>query len=90
MLYLTPIFYVLYLDYNVAFTFKWYGNAWNETFYSQWVWIADFHRLRVRFFGKIRKRITKSKKRILWVFFLQNPKTDHESKVSTLEEDTSD
>ena len=33
--------------------------------------------LRVRFFGKTRKK-------------KQNMKTDHESKVSTLEEDTSD
>ena len=31
---------VLYLHYNVAFTFKWYGNYWNKTFYSQRVWIG--------------------------------------------------
>ena len=31
---------VLYLHYNVAFTFKWYGNSWNRTFYSQRVWIG--------------------------------------------------
>ena len=30
---------VLYLHYNVAFTFKWYGNSWNKTFYPQRVWI---------------------------------------------------
>ena len=27
--------YVFYLHYNVAFTFKWHGNSWNKTFYSQ-------------------------------------------------------
>ena len=26
---------VLYLHYNLAFTFKWYGNSWNKTFYSR-------------------------------------------------------
>ena len=26
---------VLYLHDNVAFTFKWYGNSWNKTFYPQ-------------------------------------------------------
>ena len=31
---------VLYLHYNVAFTFKWYGNSWNKTFYPQRVWIG--------------------------------------------------
>ena len=31
---------VLYLHYNVAFTFKWYGNFWNRKFYSQRVWIG--------------------------------------------------
>ena len=31
---------VLHLHYNVAFTFKWYGNSWNKTFYSQRVWIG--------------------------------------------------
>ena len=31
---------VLYLHYNVAFTFKWYGNSWNKMFYSQRVWIG--------------------------------------------------
>ena len=31
---------VLYFHYNVAFTFKWYGNIWNKTFYSQRVWIG--------------------------------------------------
>ena len=32
------ILYVLSLHYNVAFTFKWYGNSWNKRFYSQRVW----------------------------------------------------
>ena len=32
---------VLYLHYNVAFIFKWYGNTWNKTFYSQRVWIGN-------------------------------------------------
>ena len=31
---------VFYLPYNVAFTFKWYVNSWNKTFYSQRVWIG--------------------------------------------------
>ena len=32
---------VLYLHCkNVAFTFKWYGNTWNKTCYSQRVWIG--------------------------------------------------
>ena len=31
---------VLHLHYNVAFTFKWYGNSWNKTFYSQRIWIG--------------------------------------------------
>ena len=31
---------VLHLHYNVVFTFKWYGNSWNKTFYSQRVWIG--------------------------------------------------
>ena len=31
---------VLYLHYNVAFTFKWYGNSWNKTFYPQRVRIG--------------------------------------------------
>ena len=31
---------VLYLRYNVAFLFKWYGNSRNKTFYSQRVWIG--------------------------------------------------
>ena len=31
---------VLYLHYNVAFTFKWCGNSWNKTFYYQRVWIG--------------------------------------------------
>ena len=31
---------VLYLHYNVAFTFKWYGNSLNKTFYSQRVLIG--------------------------------------------------
>ena len=31
---------VLYLHYNVAFTFKWYRNSWNKTFFSQRVWIG--------------------------------------------------
>ena len=30
----------LYLHYKVAFTFKWYGNSRNKTFYSQMVWIG--------------------------------------------------
>ena len=30
----------LYLHYNVAFAFKWYGNSWSKTLYSQRVWIA--------------------------------------------------
>ena len=34
------ILWVLYLHYNVAFTFKWYGNFWNKKFYSQRVWIG--------------------------------------------------
>ena len=34
------ILFVLYLHYNVAFTFKWYRNSWNKTFYSQRVWIG--------------------------------------------------
>jgi len=32
-------FALLYLHYNVAFTFKWYGNCWNKTFRSQRIWI---------------------------------------------------
>ena len=44
---------------------------------------------KVRFFGKIRKRILESKNGF-HVFCGRNPKTDHESKVSTLEKDTSD
>ena len=31
---------VLQLYYNVAFTFKWYGNSWKKTFYSQRVCIG--------------------------------------------------
>ena len=31
---------VLYLHYNVPFTFKWYGNSWDKTFYSQRVLIG--------------------------------------------------
>ena len=31
---------VLHLHDNVAFTFKWYGNTWNKTFYSQRIWIG--------------------------------------------------
>ena len=31
---------VFYLHDNVAFTFKWYGNAWNKMFYSQRIWIG--------------------------------------------------
>ena len=31
---------VFHLQYNVAFAFKWYGNSWNKTFYSQRVWIG--------------------------------------------------
>ena len=31
---------VLHLHDNVAFTFKWYGNTWNKTFYSQKIWIG--------------------------------------------------
>ena len=30
----------LYLRYNVAFTFKWYGNSWNKMFHFQRVWIG--------------------------------------------------
>ena len=33
-------FALLYLHYNVAFTFKWYGNHWNKTFRSQRIWIG--------------------------------------------------
>ena len=34
---------VLYLHDNVAFIFKWYGNTWNKTFYSQRVqhWVSQ-------------------------------------------------
>ena len=31
---------VSHLHSNVAFTFKWYGNSWHKTFYSQRVWIG--------------------------------------------------
>ena len=31
---------VFYLHDNAAFTFKWYGNTWNKTFYSQRIWIG--------------------------------------------------
>ena len=31
---------VSYLHYNEAFTFKWCGNSWNKTFYSQRFWIG--------------------------------------------------
>ena len=31
---------ILYLHFNVAFTFKWYGNSWNKRFYSQRVWMG--------------------------------------------------
>ena len=31
---------VLYLHDNIAFTFKWYGNTWNKTFYLQRIWIG--------------------------------------------------
>ena len=43
------------------------------------------NQLRVRFYGKIRKRILESKNGfcVSW----RNPKMDHESKLSTLEED---
>ena len=36
----TKILWVLYLHDNVALIFKWYGNTWNKTFYSQRVWIG--------------------------------------------------
>ena len=31
---------VFHLYDNIAFTFKWYGNTWNKTFYSQRIWIG--------------------------------------------------
>ena len=31
---------VFYLHDNIVFTFKWYGNTWNKTFYSQKIWIG--------------------------------------------------
>ena len=31
---------VMNLHDNEAFTFKWYGNTWNKTFYSQKIWIG--------------------------------------------------
>ena len=31
---------VSHLHDNIAFTFKWYGNTWNKTFYSQRIWIG--------------------------------------------------
>ena len=31
---------VFHLHDNVAFTFKWYGNTWNKSFYSQRIWIG--------------------------------------------------
>ena len=31
---------VFHLHDNIAFTFKWYGNTWNKTFYSQRIWIG--------------------------------------------------
>ena len=34
------ILYVLNLHDNEAFTFKWYGNTWNKTLYSQKIWIG--------------------------------------------------
>ena len=43
---------------------------------------------RVRFLGKSENGFLNPK--MDFAFFGQNPKTDHESKVSTLEEDTSD
>ena len=32
---------VFYLHDNTALTFKWYGNTWNNSFYSQRIWIGD-------------------------------------------------
>ena len=29
---------VFHLHDNIAFTFKWYGNTWNKSFYSQRIW----------------------------------------------------
>ena len=40
---------VLYFHYNVAFTFKWYGNFWNKMFYSQTVWIGHNIELATKF-----------------------------------------
>ena len=34
------ILFFFHLYYNVAFTFKWYGNSWKKTFYSQRVCIG--------------------------------------------------
>ena len=31
---------VFHLHDNIAFTFKWYGNTWNKSFYSQRIWIG--------------------------------------------------
>ena len=31
---------VFHLHDNIAFTFKWYANTWNKTFYSQRIWIG--------------------------------------------------
>ena len=31
---------VFHLHGNIPFTFKWYGNTWNKTFYSQRIWIG--------------------------------------------------
>ena len=31
---------VFYLHDNTALTFKWYGNTWNNSFYSQRIWIG--------------------------------------------------
>ena len=31
---------VFHLHDNIAFTFKWYGNTWNKTFYSRRIWIG--------------------------------------------------
>ena len=45
---------VLYLHYNVAFTFKWYGNSWNKTLYSQRVWIGYNIELAKYVYGHLR------------------------------------
>ena len=34
------VLWVFHLYDNIAFTFKWYENTWNKTFYSQRIWIV--------------------------------------------------